>query len=706
MKTRTAFLLVALFAILACVENVHSQSFLYPPARKVDTVENYHGTMVADPYRWMEDESSSELKEWIDAQNKLTFDYIRSYPGRGKIRNRLTELWNYPRYSVPFKRGSRYFFSKNDGLQNQSVIYMQERLGGEAMVVIDPNGLSADGTVALSGQSYSHDGTLLAYGLSKSGSDWQEIHIRNLQTNTDYGDLLQWCKFSSIAWTHDNKGFYYNRYPAPGSVPKEDETLMKVCWHKLGTPQSADKLVFEQPAEKGLIYAPVMTDDGEYLLLYVFKGTNPQNRVYYRKANADTPFIRLLDDGDARYTFIENDGDTFYFRTDLDAPRGRIIAIDTKNPGRNRWKEIIPQQEEVLSSASVVNNMFVMSYLRDAHSELKLYRLSGTFIRNVDLPTLGSIGGISGERGDKEMFFSFASFIVPGTIFRYNFSSEKLSTFRQPEINFDFTQYETKQIFYRSKDGTRVPMFITHRKGLSRDGANPTILFGYGGFTASMLPSFAAWRLAWLENGGVFALANLRGGSEYGEEWHKAGMLEKKQNVFDDFIAAAEYLVADRYTSSQRLAIYGGSNGGLLVGACLLQRPDLFGAALCAVPVTDMLRFHKFTVGHFWTGEYGNAETNPEHFKFMYAYSPLHNVKKGTAYPPTLITTADHDDRVVPAHAMKFAATLQANDKGTNPILLRIETKAGHGGGKPTTKQIEEYADIFAFLYNVFKTTF
>lgn len=684
-----------------------AQTFTYPKSKTVDVVENYHGTLVADPYRWMENEEDPDLKAWIEEQNAITFGYVRSVPERDKIRQRLTALWNYPKYSVPFRRGSRYFFSKNDGLQNQSVVYVQEGLKGKPKVVIDPNALSPDGTVALTTQSYTRDGRLLAYGLSKSGSDWQEIRIRDIDTGKDYDEVIRWCKFASIGWTNDKKGFFYNRFRDPTTVPKGEESYhMKVYWHELGTPQSADKLVYERPDAKELGFSPIVTDDGKYLILYVWKGTDPENRIYYREVGSDTDFVRLLDKADASYAFIDNIGATFYFQTNLNAPKGRIVAIDIKNPDPKNWKEIIPEQPEPIAFVSIVNNQFVVTYMKDARHQVKLFSLDGKYIRQLELPTMGAISAFSGEREDKEMFFGFTSFLYPTTIFHYDFTAEKLNIFRSPEVAFDVNAYETKQVFCRSKDGTQVPIFLTHKKGITLDGNNPTILYGYGGFNVNITPSFAVWRLVWLEQGGIYASANLRGGSEYGEEWHKAGMLDKKQNVFDDFIAASEWLIQNNYTNSKRLAIYGASNGGLLVGACMLQRPDLFGAVICAVPVTDMLRYHKFTIGRFWVGEYGNAEENSEHFKFMYAYSPLHNIKKGVAYPPTLITTADHDDRVVPAHAMKFAATLQDADAGVNPILIRIETKAGHGGGKPTSKQIEEYADIMAFLVKTFGMSF
>jgi prolyl oligopeptidase len=679
-----------------------AQKFKYPSARIDKVVDDYFGTNVPDPYRWLEDPDSPETQAWVEAENKLTYDFINSIPAREKIETRLTQLWNYPRYSVPYKKGGRYFFSKNDGLQNQSVLYMQESFEGEPVMVIDPNTLSPDGTVALTAQAYNEDGKLLAYGISKSGSDWQEIKILNIDTGKEYSEILKWCRFSSIAWRHDNQGFYYDRYPDSGTVAEEDRiNYNRVYWHKLGTPQSADKLIYEKPEDRELGFSPFISDDGKYLFLYVWRGTDEKNRVYYKEVQSSGDFIKLLDEADASYTFIDNLDTIFYFRTNLDAPNGKIVTINIKNPEKENWKEIMPEQKDVLESAVMINNQLVTIYMQDAKNNMKLYNLDGILIKEIELPDLGSISGISGRKEDKEMFFGFTSFMYPYTIFRYDFAGDKLSVFRAPEINFDLSGYESKQIFYSSKDGTRVPMFIVHKKGLKLDGNNPVLLYGYGGFNLGITPYFSISRLIFLENGGVFAVANLRGGNEYGEDWHEAGMLDKKQNVFDDFISAAEWLIENKYTSSKKLAILGGSNGGLLVAACMVQRPKLFGAVICENALTDMLRYHKFTVGRYWVSEYGNAEENPGQFKFLYAYSPYHNVKKGVVYPPTLITTADTDDRVVPAHAKKFAAALQSATAGDNPILIRVETKAGHGGGKPTSKVIEEISDIYAFLFKI-----
>lgn len=688
-------LLVALrFGILS------SQTYRYPTPMRVDVIDTYHGISVADPYRWMENTDSPELKEWISAQNAATEAYLSSVPAREKLRSRFTALWNYSRYSVPFHKSNRYFFSRNDGLQNQSVVYMQDNLGAEARIALDPNTWSTDGTVSLGTQAYRKDGSMVAYGVSRSGSDVQEIRIKDLNSGNGIGEVLQWCRFPAIAWHPDKPGFYYNRYPEAGTVAKEDEVAYnKVYWHTVGTPQSADTLVFERPDAKELNFSPVVTEDGRYLILYVWKGTDPVNRIYYREIDGHGPFVRLLDKADANYTLIDDDENIFYIQTNLEAPRERIVAIDLRHPDPESWREIIPQQEDVITASTVINNRFVIASLKDAYSRLRIFDLEGQFLREIPLPTIGSVGSISGEREDKEMFFSFTSFLYPTTIFRYSFVTDSLTIFRTPNIPFDISGYETKQVFYHSKDGTRIPMFVTAKKNILLDGTNPTLLYGYGGFNINMTPSFQPWRLVWLERGGVYAMPCLRGGSEYGEQWHQSGMLEKKQNVFDDFIAAAQWLIEHRYTSSPRLAIMGGSNGGLLTAACMLQQPNLFGAVVSQVPVTDMLRYHRFTIGRYWVGEYGNAEEDSTHFRFLHVYSPLHNVNPGVSYPPILITTADHDDRVFPAHAMKFAATLQAASPGTNPILIRIETKAGHGGGKPTTKVIEEMSDTFTFLY-------
>jgi prolyl oligopeptidase len=675
-------------------------SLVYPQAAKFEQVDDYHGTLVADPYRWLEDPDSEETTAWVEAENEVTFAYLEAIPARERIKERLTQLWNYEKYGVPFKKGERYFYFKNDGLQNQSVLYTLTALTGEPTVLLDPNTLSEDGTVALAGLSISEDGKFLAYSLSTSGSDWQEWKVRDVESGQDLADHLKWVKFSGASWTQDSRGFFYSRYDEPNDTTKHQEAnyFQKLFYHRLGAPQAEDVLVYERLDEKEWGFSGEVTEDGTYLIISVWKGTDSKNLVFYKDlSSADAGVIELINTFEANYSFIEHEDTLFWFQTDLEAPRGRVITIDISQPERENWKEVIPQAAETLGGVSVLNHQFVVSYLKDAHTQIKIFSLEGSFEHEVALPGLGSAGGFSGKKHDTETFYSFTGFTTPNTIYRYDMVRDQSTIFREPKVEFNPEDYQTKQVFYKSKDGTQIPMFITHKKGLKLDGQNPTYLYGYGGFNASLTPGFSVSNLVWMEMGGVYALPNLRGGGEYGEDWHQAGTKLKKQNVFDDFIAAAEWLIAHQYTAPAKLAIGGGSNGGLLVGACMAQRPDLFGAALPAVGVMDMLRFQKFTIGWAWVAEYGSSE-NAEEFKALYAYSPLHNLKPGTAYPATLITTADHDDRVVPAHSFKFAAALQETHKGEAPVLIRIETKAGHGAGKPTTKVIEEAADRWAFL--------
>jgi prolyl oligopeptidase len=671
----------------------------YPIARKSDQVDDYHGVKVADPYRWLEDLDSDETSKWVEAENKLTFSFLESVPARTAIKERLTKLWNYEKYGVPFKEGSRYFYTRNSGLQNQSVLYTVTALNGEPQLVLDPNTLSSDGTVALSGLQVSNGGKFLAYSLSASGSDWQEWKVRDVETGKDLSDDLKWVKFSGASWTRDNSGFFYCRYDEPKSESlKATNYFQKVYFHKLGTPQSDDVLVYERPDQKDWLFGAQVSEDGDYLIIPIFQGTDSKTRVYYKDLKSkDSAVVKLLDDFDAAYTFVGNDGTRFWFQTDLQSPRGKIIEIDITKPARANWKVLVPESSEALQTATLVNHKFVLNYLKDAYTQVRVHDTTGKLLNEVQFPGIGSAEGFGGKVTDSETFYSFTGFTTPTTIYRYDFANGKSSVFRQPKVEFDPNAFETKQVFYTSKDGTKVPMFITYKKGLKLDGNNPTYLYGYGGFDVSMPPFFSVGNLVWMEMGGIFAMPNLRGGAEYGEEWHLAGMKLKKQNVFDDFIAAAEYLIKNKYTSTPKLSIGGGSNGGLLVGAVLTQRPDLFGAALPAVGVMDMLRFQKFTIGWAWVSDYGSSE-NADEFKALYAYSPLHNIKPGTSYPPTLVTTADHDDRVWPGHSFKFAATLQEAQAGSAPILIRIETKAGHGAGKPTSKIIEEIADRWAFL--------
>jgi prolyl oligopeptidase len=696
---RHATTFVFLLSLMTLLSAAQSAPLKYPQPRRGDQVDDYHGTKVADPYRWLEDTDSAETHAWVEAENKVTFGYLEQIPYRQAIRDRLTKLWNYERYTVPSQHGGRYFFQHNTGLQNQNVLLVAESLTAEPRVLLDPNTLSTDGTVALADTEISDDGKLMAYAIATSGSDWTEWHVRDIDTGKDLSDDLKWVKFSGASWTKNNKGFYYSRYDEPkGAALREANYYHKLYYHRLGTAQSEDKLIYERPDNKELGFAGNVTDDGHYLIISVWQGTSPKNRLYYKDlTQPDSQVVRLLDDFDAQYNFIDNDGPVFWFQSDLDAPRGRVIAIDTRHPERANWKTLVPQGVDKLEFANVVNNSFLLGYLKDARTEVRVHDLTGTHLRDVDLPGIGTASGFGGKRKDKETFYAFTSFISPTTVYRYDPVAGKSSVYRQPKVDFDASRYETKQVFYNSKDGTRVPMFLTYKKGIKLDGQNPTLLYAYGGFDISLTPNFSVPNVVWLEMGGVYAQPNLRGGGEYGEEWHQAGMKLKKQNVFDDFIAAAEWLIANKYTSTPKLAIRGGSNGGLLIGACVTQRPDLFGATLPEVGVMDMLRFHKFTIGWAWTSDYGSSD-DPTEFKALYAYSPLHNLKAGTKYPPTLIATSDHDDRVVPGHSFKFAATMQADQAGPAPVLIRIEVKAGHGAGKSITKLIDETADTWSFV--------
>jgi prolyl oligopeptidase len=700
-KTQTA--LVVLLPVLVAASEPPKIS--YPESKKVNQVDDYFGTKVADPYRWLEDADSPETRAWIEAQNKVTFSFLEQIPARERIKARLTKLWDYERYGVPTREGKYYIFSKNDGLQNQSVLYKTTSLDAQPDVLLDPNTLAADGTVALTGLELSEDGRYLAYATSASGSDWMEWRIRDVASATDLPDVVRWSKFSGAAWKKDGSGFYYSRYDAPatGEVLQAVNKNQKVFFHAVGTGQEKDPLVLARPDNPDWMFETEVTDDGRWLVVYQSEGTEPKNRVFLKDLRQPSgDIIPLVDKFDAEYRVVGNDGGVFYVRTTESAPRGRLVAIDLKTPAAGNWKTLIPQNpgRDVLSSVSLVADRFIAGWRTDAHERLRVYGLDGRFIRDVPLPGIGSILALSGERDDREAFYAFTSFTTPTTIYRYGVAAGENTVFKRPALDFRSDDYETSQVFYPSKDGTRIPMFLTYKKGLVKNGENPTYLYGYGGFDISETPVFSPAIAGWLEMGGIYALANLRGGGEYGKEWHDAGRLQNKQNVFDDFIAAAEYLISEKYTSTPKLAIGGGSNGGLLVGACMTQRPELFGAALPAVGVMDMLRFHKFTIGWAWTSDYGSSDTK-EGFETLIKYSPLHNLKPGTSYPATLITTADHDDRVVPAHSFKFAAALQAAQAGDAPALIRIETKAGHGAGKPTTKVIEERADQWAFLVKV-----
>ncbi len=701
-KAAIGVLLVGWLAGCARTLTTSAPALVYPKTKTVDVVDDYHGVKVPDPYRWMEDLDSPDVKAWVEAENRLTFGYLEAIPARSAIRKRITGLYDFERFDVPAVRGTRYFFSRNSGLQNQSVLYVADGLDSEPRVLLDPNVLSVDGTVALTGTAITDDGKLLAYGLARSGSDWNELHVRNVDTGRDLPDHIKWVKFSGVSWTLDGSGFFYSRYDEPKDDKLESSNyFQKLYYHRLGTPQSEDRLIYDRPDQKEWMFDGKVTDDGRYLIVYVSQGSEVRNRVYYLDLkDQGAQIVRLLDKFDAEYVFIGNDGPVFWFRTDLDAPRSRVVAIDTRKPEQADWKELIPQARETLKSVSVVDDMFLASYLKDAYSQVKVFDLAGQFVREVALPGIGNAWGFEGKRTDRETFYGYTSYTVPGTIYRYVVKTGESTVFRKPKVRFNSDDYETRQVFYNSKDGTRVPMFISHRKGLRLNGSLPTLLYAYGGFAIPNVPGFSVRDLVWMEMGGVYAEACIRGGGEYGEDWHNAGRLKNKQNCFDDFIAAAEWLIANGYTQTSKLAIHGASNGGLLVGACMTQRPDLFGATLPAVGVMDMLRFSRYTIGWAWTSDYGRPD-DPEMFPVLRAYSPLHNIKPGTHYPATLITTADHDDRVVPSHSFKFAAALQAAQAGPAPILIRIETRAGHGAGKPTSKRIEEAADQWAFLTRV-----
>lgn len=674
----------------------------YPKTKKVEQVDDYHGTKVADPYRWLETDvrTSKDVADWVAAENKITFDYLGTIPEREPIRKQLTTLWNYEKYSTPYKRGGRYFFSKNNGLQNQFVVYTVDKWGDTPRVLLDPNSWSKDGTVALGGVAVSDDAKYVAYAVAEAGSDWQTIRVAEVADGKQLSDELQWVKFSGISWTKDDKGFFYSRFPAVDAA-KSFQSLnrnQKVYYHRLGTPQSDDPVVYYDPSQPEWNHGADVSEDGRYLIIATTQGTANRNQVHVR--DLQDPYampVTVVGKIENDYTFVGNDGPVLYFRTDLNAQKGRLIAIDLRNPARENWKEILPESDATLQGVAYTGHRFVANYLRDAHSEIRLFDTAGKLVRTVELDGIGSAGGFGGRSDDTETFYSFSSFATPPSVYRYDIATgEKQLVFRA-KVAMNPADYEVKQVFYTSKDGTKVPMFLSYRKGLKLDGNNPTLLYAYGGFDISLTPSFSISRLTWMNMGGVYAVANLRGGGEYGEAWHEAGTKLHKQNVFDDFIAAAEYLIKNNYTKTSRLAVQGGSNGGLLIGAVETQRPDLFGATLPAVGVMDMLRFNQFTAGRYWVDDYGSS-ANADEFKALYAYSPYHNIKPGTKYPATFITTADTDDRVVPGHSFKFAAAIQEAQAGPAPVLIRIETRAGHGGGKPTAKVIEETTDEMAFL--------
>ena len=696
---RKALSLVTVLSVL--VLTIPAQKgFDYPKARKADQVDDFHGTKVYDPYRWMEDTGSAETQSWIEAQNKIANSYFETIPQRARIRERLTELWNYERVSAPSKIGKRYIYSRNDGLQNQSVLYITDSINDPGKVFFDPNKLSTDGTAALSGSSFTEDGKLWAYGVARSGSDRTEWRIMNVETGEHLSDTLPPNRQGGLAWLADNSGFFYQRYPAPeaGAELRAANRFPKIYFHKLGTPISDDKVIYERNDDGELTSGGLVTEDGKWYVIFTSKGTQRMNEVHFKDlSRPDSPIIPLVAERTASWSFVGNDGPVFYFRTYKDAERGKLVSVNVLARARI-WKEVIPQAAETLNGVQMINNQFVANYLKDAYTKIKIFDKEGKHVRDVELPGIGSAGGFGGKQTDTETFYTFSSYNAPPTIYHYDMKTGQSKLFRQAQVKFNPSEYEVKQVFYTSKDGTRVPMFITHKKGLKLDGSNPTILYGYGGFNISQTPGFSVSRIVWMEMGGIYAVANIRGGAEYGKEWWANGAVLKKQNTFDDFIAAGEFLIKNKYTSNKKLAIQGGSNGGLLVGAVLNQRPDLFGAALPAVGVMDMVRFTEFTVGAFWKSDYGDPK-KPDEFKVLYSYSPLHNIKPGTKYPATLVTTADTDDRVFPAHSFKYAAALQAAQAGEAPVLIRIETKAGHGAGKPTAKVIEEQADIYGFLF-------
>jgi prolyl oligopeptidase len=663
----------------------------------VDQIDEYGGGIrVADPYRWLEDVDSPQTQAWIAEENALTQAFLEDVPGRERIRTRLTELWNYERRSVPERVGAQYAWFRNTGLQNQPVLYVTRDLAEPGRVLLDPNTLSADGTVALSGASFSEDGTRLAYSISSSGSDWQEWRVRDVMTGQDLPDLVRWAKFSAASWKRDGSGFWYARYDEPNADAQfKDATYYhKVYFHRIGTPQSTDVLVYDRPDHKDWTFHPIATEDGRYLMISAARGTEPETRIFVVDLHAAGPVIALLPDADARWYYVANDGTRFYFLTSKDAPRGRVVSVDLHT---HELVEIVPQTTDVIQNAAFFGDRVITMRLRDAVTHVCVHRIDGTPLGEVDVPGLGTADGFGGKRTDRETFYSFTSYTQPAAIYRYDVVTGLSTRVFAPHVRFDPDAFVSEQVFYTSKDGTRVPMILTRRRDAPRDGQTPTILYGYGGFDVSLTPAFSTAVLVWLELGGLFAVANLRGGGEYGEAWHQAGVREHKQNVFDDFFAGAEYLIAEKWTATPKLAIHGASNGGLLVGACLTQRPELFGAALPAVGVLDMLRYQRFTIGWAWASDYGTSD-DPEDVRTLLAYSPYHNVRVGKHYPAVLVTTGDHDDRVFPAHSLKFAAALQYAQGGDAPILLRVDTKSGHGAGKPTAKIIDEVTDRYTFL--------
>lgn len=698
MKNTLFILTIIALVMIGC----NQKKWNYPETKKENVVDEYFGVAVEDPYRWLEDDNAAEVKDWVLAENKVTDDYLANIPFRDELNKKLTKIWNFPKYGTPFKKGERYFFMKNDGLQNQYVLYMQSALDAEPEVLLDPNTFSEDGTVALAGFSFSKDGKYMAYQTSVGGSDWTEMFVMNVETKELLPDHIRWIKFSGASWLGD--GFFYSAFDAPeaGSELSGKNEYNKVFFHKLGDRQEDDALVYEDKANPLYSFGASVDEDENFIFLYTSEGTSG-NELYVKEAkNIHGKFDLIAGGFDYDYSVVDVVDGKILIMTNKNAPKYRLILVDPKRPSEKHWQELIPESDAVLDGAQIIGGKIITTYLRDAKSVAFVYNTDGTLLHEVIFPTIGSVGGFSGEKDSDEAFYAFSSYTYPTTIYKYDVENNVSELFRKLEIDFNPEDYETKQIFFNSKDGTKVPMFVTYKKGIALNGANPLLLYGYGGFNVPLTPGFSISNLPFIDNGGIYVVVNLRGGGEYGKEWHDAGTKMQKQNVFDDFIAAAEWLIENKYTNPEKLAILGGSNGGLLVGACMTQRPDLFKVALPQVGVLDMLRYHLFTIGYAWAVDYGKSDDSPEMFEYLKGYSPLHNVKEGVCYPATLVTTADHDDRVVPAHSFKFAATLQEKDCGENPVLIRIETDAGHGSGKPTTKAIEEITDRWAFtMYNL-----
>ena len=699
---RTLLLAGIALSLVTCQNNnKKNQKLKYPETKTVDTVTNYFGTNVKDPYRWLEDDRSAETESWVEAQNEVTFGYLDQISYRDSLKQQLTEVWNYEKIGAPFKRGDYTYFYKNDGLQDQSVLYRYKTGDSpeQAEVFLDPNTFSEDGTTSLGSLSFSEDGKTLAYSISEGGSDWRKIIVIDALTKTQTEDTLVDVKFSGISWKA-NEGFFYSSYDKPkGSELSAKTDQHKLYYHQLNTAQATDEVIYgNTKAEKHRYVSGSVTDDNRYLVVSASKSTSGNRLMIKDLTQADAPFIDVVSSYEQDAYVIDNEDDKLFIVTNLDAPNKRIVSTNATDPSPKNWVDVIPETEHVLSASTGGGYLFA-EYMVDAVSTVKQFTYEGELVRDVKLPGVGSIGGFGTKKEEKELYYSFTNYTTPGSIYKYEIESGESELYQKPNIDFNSDNFVSQQVFYKSKDGTKIPMIITHKKGLQLDGTNPTMLYGYGGFNISLTPSFSTANTVWLENGGVYAVANLRGGGEYGKEWHDAGTKLNKQNVFDDFIAAAEYLIAEKYTSTDKLAIRGGSNGGLLVGATMTQRPDLVQVALPAVGVLDMLRYHTFTSGAGWAYDYGTAEDGQEMFQYLYNYSPVHNVKTDTEYPATLVTTGDHDDRVVPAHSFKFAAELQAKQAGDNPVLIRVETNAGHGAGKPTAMIIQEYADIFAFTF-------